>query len=171
MVLRVCCLEGSAPTHWGRRTRRLTSSCAPGCRDWARLSCWMWAGSLSTLMGPSSYRTCLTSSTWRRQATAPWRSPSVTCCFRYWRRRQRRDGRLWFEGHGRAARLSRGMSHPRLLETGETCPWYLEEEGLTHRGKGQPDVSGPTRGCGIIFRSEGLGVERFWRGRETSLQT
>lgn len=165
VVLRVCCLEGSVPTPWGRRMLRLTGSCAPGCRDWARLSSWMWAGSSSTLTEPSSHRTCLTSSTWRRQVTAAWRSPSATCCFRYWRRRRRRDGRRWFEGRGRAAHLSRGMSHPlpwETGETGETCPWCPEEEGLTHRGRRHPFVSGPTRGVGSHSWAEGW----VWRGAE-----
>lgn len=100
VVLRACCLEGSGPTRWGRRMLPLTGFCAPGCLVWARLSYWMWVGSSSTLMEPSSSRTCLTSFTWHQQVTAPWPSPSATCCFRYWTRRQRRGGRHWFEGRG-----------------------------------------------------------------------
>lgn len=57
------------------------------------------------------------------------------------------------------------MSHPLLWETGETCPWYLEEEGLSHRGNRHPDVSGPRKGvwdhiderrvgCGEVLKRE-----------------
>lgn len=127
--LRVCCLEGSNPTHWGRRTRRWTTSCAPGCPAWAKLCSWMWAGGSFTPTEPSTRRTCLTSSTWRRQATAPWRRPSATCCCRYWTRRQRTSARRRFEG--RAARLSRDVSHPLLWEAGWDMS-LLSGGGMAH---------------------------------------
>lgn len=59
-----------------------------------------------------------------------------------------------------AAALSRGMSHLLLLwgdvggGGGGTCPWYLQEEGLSHRGKRHPDVSG------LTFMSWRVGVRR-----------
>lgn len=148
MVLRVCCLVGSVLTLWGRRMLLSMASCAPGCHDWARLSYWTWVESLSTLMERSATRTCLTSFTWRWQVTVMCPSPSMTCCSKYWRRCQRRDGHHWFEGRGQAAHLSRGMSHSLLWKTWETCPWFVGEEGLAHRGMRYPDVSEPTRGVG-----------------------
>ena len=150
MFLRVCYLEASVQTLWGRRTPLLTGSCASGYHDWARLSTWMWPGISSTLMEPSSHRTCLTSSIWRRRATAASRSPWATCCFRYWRRRRRRDGRRWFEGHGPAAHLPRGMSHSLLLrgDGGDMSLVICRRKGSLIGGERHPDVSGPTRGVG-----------------------
>uniref|UniRef100_A0AAZ1WX61 Platelet-activating factor acetylhydrolase IB subunit alpha2 n=1 Tax=Oreochromis aureus TaxID=47969 RepID=A0AAZ1WX61_OREAU len=48
--------------------------------------------------------------------TTLWPSPSVTCCCRFLRRRQRRDEHRWFEGYGHEAHFSRGMSHLLLLQ-------------------------------------------------------
>lgn len=108
LFCRVCCPEVSVPTHWGRRTPLSMGLCAPGSHDWAsRLSSWTWARSSSTPTEPSSHRTCLTSSTWRRRVTVASPSPSANCCFRSWRRRRRRDGHRWCEGlrlHGTAMR-------------------------------------------------------------------
>lgn len=94
-------------------------------------------------MEPSSHRTCTTSSTWHHQATEASPSPSVTCCSRYWRRRQKRDGRRWFECHYSAAHLSRDMSHLLLWVDEGDMSLVSEEEGLTHKGRGPPPLSPP----------------------------
>lgn len=130
LFFRVCCLEASVLTHWGRRTLRSTGWCAPGCRDWgSRHSSWTSAEALSTPTEPSSRRTCLTSSTWRLRATAASPSPSATCCFRFWRRRQRRDGRRWFEGRGCAVSSPRGMPHPWRCGGGDGGDMFLVSAG------------------------------------------
>lgn len=134
MVLRVCCLEGNGPTHSGRRTLLLTLTCAPGCHGWARLSSWMWAGSSSTPMEPSALRTCLTSFTLLQQVTTLWPSPSVTCCCRFLRRRQRRDEHRWFEGYGHEAHFSRGMSHLLLLQWLRHAPGTWRRKGSRSGG-------------------------------------
>lgn len=164
MVLRVCCLEVSVPTHWGRRTLRSTGLCGPGCLDWARrLSTWMWAGRSSTLMETSSHRTCLTSSTWRHQVTEASLNPSVTCCFRYWRRHRRRDGHRWYEGRG-SSFVQRHVSPTALGRRGGHVPGICRRKGSVIGGRGILMWLSPQRswnqihewrvGCGEVLKRE-----------------
>ena len=156
VVVRVCYLEESGPTHWGRRTLLLTTSCAPGFHDWARLSSWTWAGNFSTQMEPLAHRTCLTTSTWRQQDTAPCPSPSATCCFWCWRRCQRRDGHRWFEGSGQEAHWARGMSHLLVWGRHVSGTWRSRRGSLLRwRWATFPDVSGPSWGLGTQSLAKG----------------